>query len=452
MILAAVLAGVLAAPASAATVALDDVQYCTDLWGSCRYMQYSQGVVLTYAGEPGERNSVAVGRTGNGIDVADGGATLHARGRCAAASAGVAHCETSGRPLVGYRLDGGDQDDSIVVAGSLAPAFAIGVPHLLAGGPGDDVLVGGADPDVLAGGPGSDRLGGGAGDDVFFTAPRLGTTVPESPDGAEPDLADGGPGLDTADYSRRTRPLRLDLGGAAGGGEPGERDRLSNVEGIVGGSGSDVLVGASTADRLDGQGGDDRLDGRGGNDELVGAIGRDTLFGGDGDDRLGTGLDAQQPMPADADRAVCGGGRDVVGDPFDEDFTGEMWRRPDPLDVLARDCERVPFTLPSAGVAPVADPRPTRRGRRAWEFRNPCLVAGDPPRTYPCVGRIELALPEGKTLARGSFRRNSTVKIALGTVAGRRLGRARRVAVRIYARYSSRSGPRDELAFVLAAR
>lgn len=98
------------------------------------------------------------------------------------------------------------------------------------GGPGDDVLAGGADADVLVGGPGSDRLAGGAGDDVFFTAPLLNSTR-DAPDGAEPDLADGGPGVDTADYSVRTRPLRVDLGAvAAGGGEPGEQDRLKDVE------------------------------------------------------------------------------------------------------------------------------------------------------------------------------------------------------------------------------
>ncbi len=452
VIVTVVLAGVSVTPAPAATVTLEDVNYCTDVWSSCRYMQYSPGVVLRYAGEPGERNAVTLGRAGDYIDVADGGAALRPGGGCVASNPNAARCATRGRPLVGYRVDGGDENDSLVVAGTLASTYAVAESHLLLGGAGDDVLAGGADDDVLVGGAGSDRLGGGAGDDVFFTAPPV-YPAPAEADGPEPDLADGGPGFDTADYIQRRRPLRVELGGAtSGGGEPGEQDRLRDVEGVAGGAGSDVLIGGPAADRLDGGSGADRLEGRRGDDELVGGPGNDTLSGGDGNDRLGTGLSVEAPVPGDVDRAVCGRGLDVVGHAADEEGKGAMWHRLDPGDIVARDCERVPFALPEDVVAPVVDPRLRRRSGRAWELRNPCLVVGDPPRTYPCAGRIELALPGGVVLARGSFARGRAVKLALGSSAARRLARASRVAVRVRARYRSRYGPMEETAFVIALR
>ena len=436
-IVVAAAAAVLAPPAGAATASLVDVSYCTDVLGGCRYQVYSAGAVLSYAGEPGERNRVTVTRAGDAIVVSDEGAALRAGAGCIAASAGSARCAFAGRALVGYRVDGGDQADALRLAGALAPAHALGQPRVLAGGPGDDVLVDGADDSLLLGGPGADRLDGGAGDDRFLSSDdRL---LPGAwADGAEADAVEGGPGFDTADYRRRTRPLRLqNVGGTTAGGEPGEDDRLTRVEAIVGGAGDDVLVGGARADMLDGWRGADRLDGRGGDDVLVGGGGLDALSGGDGADRLGDGR-----------RIACGRGRDEVGRlELDVEDSGEkLWHGPRPADVVARDCERVRFGFPGPGRVTSADPRPSGRGRRAWQFHNPCVSV----RLAACSGRIALALPGADaTLAAARFSRSAIVTVALRPPAARALARTDRVAIRISVRATA-SSPPERTAFVLS--
>ena len=169
------------------------------------------------------------------------------------------------------------------------------------------------------------------------------------------------------------------------------------------------------------------------------------------------------PAPAPAatvslDRAICGRGRDVIGQfqnsapPLDE------WKPPDASDVVGLDCELVPFessrfggTLPYDGVRsvpgglPGIDPRPVRRGRRAWIMRNPCATA-----TRPCSARIELARPGHGSFARVSATGGTPrVTIRLGPIAARRLVRATRVAVTSRVRHRSRL---EEIAFVLALR
>lgn len=442
-IAAVALAALLTSPASAATVSLSPVDYCTDVWGSCRYMNTSPGWVLIYAGEAGEPNRVTMARSGEVIVVTDLGAPLRAGAACAATSPDTARCDLGGRPLAGYRIDGGDDADSVAVFGSLAPVHAIAQPRILAGGPGDDVLIDGADASLLVGGPGSDRLVGGEGDDRFFAADRSAPGYDPSAnagvDGAEADIVDGGPGFDTADYSSRTAPLRLQtVGPVMSGGERGEQDRLSAVEGIVGGSGDDVIAGEAGADRLDGALGDDRLDGGAGDDELIGGIGDDRLSGGAGSDDLGGG-----------EHTSCGSGRDVVGELVrDVDHTGlEFWQGPAAIDVLTRDCEEVRFGSPDGGAYLSVEPRARRRTRRLWELRNPCNAS----RLPRCAVQISLALPGGgATLAQAAFTRAPVVKVVLGPIAARRLARARHVAVRI--RVRPKVPLLDETAFVLAVR
>jgi Ca2+-binding RTX toxin-like protein len=67
-------------------------------------------------------------------------------------------------------------------------------------------------------------------------------------------------------------------------GEPGEQDRLVNVEDITAGSGDDVIYGSEAADSLSGGPGDDDIFGLGGSDVLFGEGGDDNMDGGaDGD-------------------------------------------------------------------------------------------------------------------------------------------------------------------------
>jgi hypothetical protein len=450
VILAVGLAIVSAPRAIAATVALDEVQYCVDTASSCRYMDYAIGVVLSYSGQPGERNRATVRRDRNrdrdAIVVTDRAAALRPGAGCVTAPDGSATCTISAtRPLVGYRLDGDDGPDAITVQGALAPATALGQPRVLLGGAGDDVLVGGADADTLVGGAGADRLGGGDGDDRFF-AIRGGTHL--TIDGSDPDIADGGPGLDTADYSLRAATLRIDLGRpTAGGGQPGEADRLTSIEHVLGGSGPDVLIGGDGPERLDGRQGPDHLFGRGGDDVLIGGAGSDVLSGGAGDDELGTGIDGPRSHRPAGDRARCGAGRDRIGEYENDDFFGESWTGPDANDRLALDCEDVRFGIVGDSLIARVDPRP-RRGRRTWTFRNPCVTARA---VVTCTGEIRLAPQPGThEVARAALGRRGTVEVRLGRSAGRALARASRVAVSL--RVSSRSRPREEAGFVLALR
>jgi Ca2+-binding RTX toxin-like protein len=138
-------------------------------------------------------------------------------------------------------------------------------------GSGNDSLAGDADANVLVGGGGNDVLDGGLGSDEL----------------------QGGSGTDRVSYATRTGGVVADLEGDGDDGEPGELDAIaSDVEGLVGGSGADVLTGSPGDNFLSGGGGSDLLPGGAGADELVGASGNDELDGDLGDDRLDGGLGA----------------------------------------------------------------------------------------------------------------------------------------------------------------
>jgi Ca2+-binding RTX toxin-like protein len=122
-------------------------------------------------------------------------------------------------------------------------------PHFLLesyGGPGNDLLFGGANADKLAGGPGTDRADGRASVDWLFGG--------DGPDqlvgGFRNDTLTGGPGAD------RMR------------GEAGEDD-------FRGGDGNDLIHGGD---------GDDFALGERGNDRILGQAGIDTVDGGPGAD------------------------------------------------------------------------------------------------------------------------------------------------------------------------
>jgi Ca2+-binding RTX toxin-like protein len=122
--------------------------------------------------------------------------------------------------------------------------------------PQDDV---GGDIENIIGGWGADTLVGNAGPNII--------------DGGEgADSIQGGGGFDFVDYSARTRNVTVTLDGLADDG-----DRLSSVEGVIGGSGNDTLVGNGEANVLRGGGGDDAIDGGAGDDVIDGGAGRDTV-------------------------------------------------------------------------------------------------------------------------------------------------------------------------------
>jgi Ca2+-binding RTX toxin-like protein len=162
----------------------------------------------------------------------------------------------------------------------------------VAGGAGDDVLVGTEVANVLTGNGGNDTIFGGAGNDVLLGGDGDDTFDEESaPTGG--DVIDGGNGSDTVLYAKRTAAVSIllctDTTAAncpANCGEAGEGDTLVNVENASGGSGNDTFVGNASGNSFYGGAGDDSMEGNDGDDYLYGDDGADILHGGNGDDYL----------------------------------------------------------------------------------------------------------------------------------------------------------------------
>lgn len=162
--------------------------------------------------------------------------------------------------------------------------------EIVLGGTGDDVIVVGNDPSTVTGAGGNDDLTGGEGDDVLDGGP--GHDYLDGRFGS--DRLVGGRGFDFAAYDERSVRVRADLDGAADDGEAGEGDRIeADVEGLVGGEGSDVLAGNGGKNVIYGGPRDDIISGLGGGDLLIGEDGADALAGGDGGDAFvgGPGAD-----------------------------------------------------------------------------------------------------------------------------------------------------------------
>jgi Ca2+-binding RTX toxin-like protein len=179
-----------------------------------------------------------------------------------------------------------------------------------------DTLLGNAGPNILTGAGGDDDLDGGAGDDTFIEAPLASGS----------DDFVGGIGLDTVDYSARLAPVIVDPDDNAddGDGTALELDNVaSDVEGVVGGAGSDRLTASPLGSLLRGGPGGDTVLGLGGGDDLQGEAGDDTLDGGAGADELGGGngsdtafyASRSAPLSLDlGDPDPDGGAEDGAGD------------------------------------------------------------------------------------------------------------------------------------------
>jgi Ca2+-binding RTX toxin-like protein len=127
------------------------------------------------------------------------------------------------------QFQGGSGNDTITASGSGDNT----TEHTIAGGAGDDYLVGGGKADVMDGGEGLDTLYGQDGDDSLL------------------------------------------------GGEGNDR--------LYGSGGNDTLIGGEGDDDLYDERGDNFLDGGQGNDTVFGGTGNDWLLGGDGNDFIGGG-------------------------------------------------------------------------------------------------------------------------------------------------------------------
>jgi Ca2+-binding RTX toxin-like protein len=156
--------------------------------------------------------------------------------------------------------------------------FVEGDNEILIGGAGNDLLVGTTVPpgtnatstpgytpnNTLIGNGGNDTLNGLDGNDLLDG-------------GLGSDVFNGGSGIDTADYSKRTQNLMLDLDGVADDGMANENDKIgTDVENLTGGSGADRIIGNASANALKGNAGNDILNGGLGADVFTGGAGADT--------------------------------------------------------------------------------------------------------------------------------------------------------------------------------
>jgi len=220
----------------------------------------------------------------------------------------------------------------------------------IAGGSGNDVLIGsnadnqingeaghdtikglGGD-DYLRGQDGDDDLSGGDGDDDFYNQVGLDkylggngddTMYDDSVNDGR-DVFSGGEGYDSLSFYERTDPLTIDVtdpGGDGGAGGSENDDVQSDFEYLEGGEGADIIYGSSKGERIDGRLGDDELYGRGGADSLNGEGNNDTLEGGEGWDDLdgSSGTDTFNAIDGGQDDIYCGGdaGNTVFSDVFD---------------------------------------------------------------------------------------------------------------------------------------
>ena len=254
------------------------------------------GGTLEFAAAPGERNAVVIADGPDGsYDVVDGGAPLVAGAGCAQVNANAARCSTTETQVLSVKVDGADLADSLavpaaqrshtVVVGGAGDDSISGNGNFY-GGAGNDELIGSARRDELWGGPGDDGLRG-EGDDDVLSGDGEQTGVDN---GGGDDVIDGGdsvnPSGDTVTYRTRVAPVRVDLGDPGPDGSAGERDVLTSVETVLGGTGADVLIGTDAGENLDGGDGDDVVDGRAGDDGLLGDAGDDSVYGGDGADSI----------------------------------------------------------------------------------------------------------------------------------------------------------------------
>jgi Ca2+-binding RTX toxin-like protein len=171
----------------------------------------------------------------------------------------------------------------------------------LTGSAGADSLTAGAGNDSLSGGDGNDSITGDVGNDTIDAGLGQDTVTA----GAGNDLilalfdsfADtyaGDAGTDILSFENVTNDLNISgfyVNTSTNFSMNGFTDSYSGLEGLIGGSGNDVLSvhTSSAAAYLEGGGGNDSLTGASGADTLLGGVGDDTISGGAGNDSIDGG-------------------------------------------------------------------------------------------------------------------------------------------------------------------
>ncbi|WP_166417170.1 DUF6923 family protein [Cochlodiniinecator piscidefendens] len=201
----------------------------------------------------------------------------------------------------------------------------------IAGGLGEDIVIGASLGDTLSGDDDDDAIYGGAGpdsppnglisvyDDDGNRFDQFGNPLPEDDDvlygGAGNDLMSGSAGHDTLNGGSGDDTLTGGSGSDNLSGGSGD-DSMSSGSGddvILGGEGNDVLKGGSGADSLDGGNGNDSLYGGSGDDDVLGGKGNDVIDSGAGDDDVQGGYGNDRIKSGSGNDTVSGGdGNDYI--------------------------------------------------------------------------------------------------------------------------------------------
>jgi Ca2+-binding RTX toxin-like protein len=145
----------------------------------------------------------------------------------------------------------------------------------LAGGLGNDTVVGNGLANYLFGGGGADNVYGQGGAD-YLSGDAGGDNL-WGGSGADQHIGGDDAGVDYARYDDANwgnLTIRLDAP-ASNVGAVAVGDTYTGIEGLFGGLGNDVVIGNGSANYLFGGGGNDYIDGRAGNDHLNGGAGAD---------------------------------------------------------------------------------------------------------------------------------------------------------------------------------
>jgi Ca2+-binding RTX toxin-like protein len=308
--------------------------FAIQLWiwtGSARAATATlSGDEVIYDAALGETNDLTVTVAGANLTFHDASAPVAAGSGCVAVDPNTVTCPLPTGQL-SVMLE--DRADLFTNVGN------VGVPTLVDGGTGADVLTGDVGRQILFGGRGSDTIRGGLGNDRL-EAGDLGLAI-DSPgaqnilegglgsdyltcdcvgghnvlnggsgddrlvngwwDGnASPDRYVGGDGNDTVVYmvpftsdmdAPDARPRFISLDGVANDGRAGEKDNVEpDVEGVVGTWGPDVIIASSARNTLFGFRGNDVIRGGAGHDRIRSGGGADTVWGGRGGDVVSGGI------------------------------------------------------------------------------------------------------------------------------------------------------------------
>jgi hypothetical protein len=299
--------------------ATNDITVGTGTVDQIRFSQGAHSITATEgeSGEQGYIGSILVYGGETDLTLGSGGAGSVQLG-------GGSDTVITGSGWVG-QIKTGDGDDAITIGS--------GGIEMLHSGNGDDVItVNGSFESILAG-YGDDTIiignlswnweslsapsvNGGAGSDTFILAPYADTYAAVVIDGGYGDST-----TDIVDFSSYTNDLTVTLANDTTWQDLGAvKVAFLGIEGLIGGSGNDLLTGASFGsnknsvlyggagnDKLYGDDGDDMLSGGNNNDKLYGGNNNDKLYGGFGKDLL-KGDTGRDTLQGDAGKDTMFGG------------------------------------------------------------------------------------------------------------------------------------------------